>query len=185
MQEIWKDVKGYEGRYQVSNLGRIKSVRAWRGNKHAKKYIEQETMVNGYVGNTGYVYVHLDGKNCTLHRLIAKTFIDNPKNKPQVNHIDGNKLNNNVNNLEWCTNKENAVHARENGLLLDRDNVCSIKNGKRIKQFDINGNYIRTWDSAKKAGITLNIDFSTIIKCCKGKRNKCGGYCWKYESEVM
>lgn len=185
MTEIWKDVKGYEGRYQVSNLGRIKSVRAWRGNKYKKHYIKAEKLLNGSVGNTGYIYVNIDGKNRTLHRMVAIAFIDNPENKAQVNHIDGNKLNNRIDNLEWCSNKENAIHARKNGLLSDRDNVCGIKNGKRIKQFDLDGNYIRTWNSAKKAGVTLNIDFSTIIKCCRGKRSKCGGYCWKYESEVM
>lgn len=185
MQEIWKDVKGYEGRYKVSNLGRIKSTRKWRGNKYKERYIESETLLHGYVGNTGYVYIHLDGKNCTLHRLIAKTFIPNPENKPQVNHIDGNKLNNNIKNLEWCTNKENAIHARKKGLLNERDSICGTKNGIKVIQYDLQMNIIKVWDSAKRAGRELNIDCSCITKCCKGKRNKCGGYKWQYESVVM
>lgn len=185
MQEVWKDVNGYEGRYQVSNFGRIKSTREWRGNKYKERYAECDKLLSGYVGNTGYIFVHLDGKNCTLHRLVAKAFIPNPYNMPQVNHKDGNKLNNCVENLEWCTNKENAIHARESGLLSERDYVCGMKNGKKVIQYDLQMNVIKVWDSAKKAGRELKIDCSCITKCCRGKRAKCGGYKWQYVSEVI
>lgn len=107
--EIWKSVNGFEGLYMVSNLGRIKSLP------------RNGTRKNGSIlkpairGN--YLFVRLTGnrldKKCSVHRLVAEAFIPNPSNKPLVNHKDGNKLNNNANNLEWCTQSENMIHARD------------------------------------------------------------------------
>jgi hypothetical protein len=108
MKEIWKDIPGYKGKYQASNIGRIRNIQ--KGN-----------IVMGGINKQGYrntFLVGLDGKikNCRCHRLIASAFIPNPKNKPYINHIDGNKLNNNVDNLEWCTPAENDRHAAKLGL---------------------------------------------------------------------
>ena len=99
MQEVWKDVKGYEGLYQVSNFGRVK----------------RDEFILKPIDSHGYKYVHLcnknhERKNQAIHRLVALTFIHNPSNLPQVNHIDGNKSNNLITNLEWVTAKENAYH---------------------------------------------------------------------------
>lgn len=119
MQEIWKDVRGYEGLYQVSNLGRVKSLeRQVKLRQYTKNLPEKNMKLT--LNKRGYLYVHLckNGKyqGYRVHRLVAMAFIPNPHNKPQVNHIDRNVLNNSVDNLEWCTNAENMKHASATGF---------------------------------------------------------------------
>lgn len=181
MEEIWKDVAGYEGRYSVSNLGRVKSLQVWNGNQHLRKYDGCDLVLKPCDGRNGYYYVSLCGRKHTIHRLVAEAFIPNPESKSQVNHIDGNKLNNCVDNLEWCTNRENALHARKHGLLDGRDLASAAKHSKRISQFDLFGNFIKSWPSATIAGKELGIDSSSISKCCNGKKKTTGGYTWEYE----
>ena len=115
MCEVWKDVVGFEGLYQVSNFGRVKSLA-----KKAGKSSRDERIKTPIICCSGYAKVNTcknnDQKQISIHRLVAEAFIPNPENKPCVNHIDGNKLNNHVDNLEWCTQKENVQHAIEHGL---------------------------------------------------------------------
>ena len=127
-REVWRDIKGYEGLYQVSNYGRIKSLYGWNG----KEYIIRERILrpcksrdksSTYSRSIVKLIKDQKRKNYKVHRLVAQAFIPNPENKPQVNHIDGNPLNNNVNNLEWCTDRENKEHAIENGLKVNRINT--------------------------------------------------------------
>lgn len=138
MQEIWKDIPNYEGLYQASNLGRIKGLRRYKQN-HSKLQIVEEKIINQYVNkHNGYVYsmLYKDGteKNCRVHKLIAQTFIPNPENKKTINHIDGNKMNNRVDNLEWATNKENIIHAIETGLAsTDRNKIAILQYDKKRK----------------------------------------------------
>lgn len=110
--EIWKDVVGYEGMYEVSNKGRVRSLdrKDIRGRRVKGKYLKYKKTSRGYLS------LQLCGKDCLIHRLVAKAFIPNPENKPQVNHIDGDKSNNNVENLEWCTSSENNKHRYRYGL---------------------------------------------------------------------
>ena len=101
MSEVWQKVKGYEDSYLVSNHGRVKSLSSSR-------------VFTG--SNSGYARCRIGGRMLRVHRLVAEAFIPNPENKPQVNHLDGDKQNNHVSNLEWCTNAENAIHAYQTGI---------------------------------------------------------------------
>lgn len=119
MSETWKDIIGYEGLYQISNCGRVKRSHYTAGTTiHPKQLKEKEVTV--WVDTWGYLRVHLNHRGVRkafrVHRLVAQAFIPNPSNLPQVNHIDGNKSNNKVSNLEWCTNIYNQEHARKTGL---------------------------------------------------------------------
>lgn len=159
-KEIWKDVVGYEGLYQVSNLGRIKR----------KDHILYKTLRN-------YYGVKLCKNNIKcfkyIHRIVAQAFIPNPENKSQVNHIDGNKLNNCVDNLEWVTRSENTKHAYKIGL--EKPTKISP-----VIQYDLKGNKIKEYESIKEAK-KKNKKCSKISDCCSGKRKTAGGYIWKYK----
>ena len=120
MQEIWKDVKGYEGLYQVSNLGRIKSISYF--NRANKKTYPRNKILKPLINDKGYLRVDLrknnKSKKVRIHRIAAEHFIPNPYHFSEVNHIDGNKQNNCVNNLEWCTHSQNMKHAVKLGLVI-------------------------------------------------------------------
>lgn len=117
----WKDISGYKGHYQVSNLGRVKSLRRFIYNKHNGGYFCSEKLLSINLDNGGYPLVILqrDRNRITtkVHRLVCIAFHENPENKPCVNHIDGDKENNRADNLEWCTYKENSNHAVSIGLI--------------------------------------------------------------------
>lgn len=162
--EIWRDIKGYEGLYQVSNIGRIKSLYGWNGKNHIKR----ERILNPYKRKdkrTTYprsVIKLVKGdikKEYKVHRLVAEAFISNPEKKTQVNHIDGNPLNNNASNLEWTTDRENKIHAIENNLkintinTIDRETMLELLNNG--KSYD---------EIAKLLGIAKGTVFNYIRK---------------------
>ncbi len=127
VMEKWRDVKGYKGYYQASNLGRIKSLK-----RHG---VVKDRILIPLIDDLGYLRLHLykGGRgDHFISKLVAQAFIPNPNNKPEVNHIDGIKNNNNINNLEWCTRSENMIHAHRSGLLNDRRGACNA-NSKLTK----------------------------------------------------
>ena len=176
--EIWKDIKDYEGLYQISNLGNIKSVTRKVKNKKYGTMIAKEKILKQNMSKAGYFTIGLckNGKTKTtsVHRLVASTFILNPKNKPCINHLDNNPSNNNVKNLEWCTQKENIQHACKSG------NMNGVP--KKINQYDLEENFIKTWKSMQEASRNLKIPASNICYCCKGysKYSHAGGFIWRY-----
>jgi hypothetical protein len=175
MEEIWKDIKGYEGLYKVSNLGNIKSLKYRHHNR-------EEILIGG-IKKTGYKQVILVKDNKVkyklVHRIVAETFISNPNNKPQVNHIDGNKTNNNINNLEWCSQRENQKHAYKIGL---QKPILTEKNkySKKVAQYDFNNNLIRIYNAVREASRINQLNPRDISKCCNNKRKQVGGYIWRF-----
>lgn len=164
MEEIWKDVPGFEGLYQVSNYGQIKSTPR-RGTAGG--------IMKGHADRKGYINITLrkDGIQYTqkLHRLIAITFISNPHNYPEVNHRDENKQNNRVDNLEWCTTSYNHEYGT-------RTLRASTHCGKPIRCVETGVEY----QGAKWASKEMGIDASGITKALKNPNRTCGGYHWQY-----
>ncbi|MFA5528306.1 MAG: NUMOD4 domain-containing protein [Peptostreptococcales bacterium] len=169
MKEIWKDIKNYENHYQISNMGNVRSLKS---NKIICKRKDKDN----------YLLVRLfkfgKAKQYSIHRLVADAFIPNPKNKPQVNHMDGNKENNIVSNLEWVTSKENTYHAFEIGLI-NKDGY--FKPPRKVSQYSINGVKINTYDSLREAAKSTGISHSNISLSCRNKIKTPKKYIWKYE----
>lgn len=168
-EEIWKDIAGYEGLYQVSNLGRIKSLNY--------KHTSRERILKTKKNRSGYVVVNLNqaGKRKTysIHRLVAQAFIDNPQNLPMVNHRDENKQNNIVSNLEWCTSKYNTNY----GTCIERR---AKKTSKPVIGIDKVTGLIVKFPSAHEASRQTGIDQGYITNCLKGRYKTAGGFYWYY-----
>ena len=160
MIEQWKDIPGYEGLYQASNHGDIRSL---------PRTTTKGGVLKPKLGKEGYFKVQLcrNGKvkDFHIHRLVAKAFLPNPNSLPQVNHRDLNKINNCVSNLEWCTSQYNVDYS----------------NSKRVLQFDKNGNFIQAWKSTKEIERKLKIRNGNISNCCHGRYKTAGGYVWRYD----
>lgn len=172
--EIWKDIKGFEGLYQVSNLGRVKSVEHIVNDPLNGTRTVKERILSSEKMKCGYLRTALSKdskmKKVLTHRLVAETFIPNSQNKPQVNHIDGNKKNNAVSNLEWCNNSENILHADKTGL---RDMKKLYKRCRCIETGEI-------FESIKAAGKFVGMTPTQISSACKGKRNTVKGFHFEY-----
>ena len=168
MAEVWKDIEGYEGLYQVSNLGRVKSLP-----RHGTRS-DQPTVLSQSKSDKGYLRVCLT-KNCKqrtiqVHRLVAEAFIPNEANLPQVNHKDENKQNNRADNLEWCD-------CRYNNCYNDRMHTIAHKNGRKVRCLETNTVYYSISEAARATGIT----YSNVWNVCQGKYKQAKGYHFNYE----
>lgn len=169
---ILRPIKGYEDVYKIDSYGNVYSVKFKR-------------LLTPLIGKTGYARISLYKKEniklFSVHRLVAEHFIPNPKNKKTVNHIDGCKLNNKVDNLEWATQKENNVHAYTSGLKV----LPKGKDDKRsqpILQIDLDGNLIQEWSCAREAQRIGGFRQSNIWHCLVGNQKKSQGFIWKYKT---
>jgi hypothetical protein len=185
VKEIWKDiglVKGidYTGFYQVSNLGRVKSLSRYVYRNGSYSYPVKEKIKIQTIDRAGYLVATLcksgKGWSYTVHRLVALAFIPNSLNKCCVNHKDGNKLNNNVSNLEWVTYSENTRHAYKTGLLTNEYSK------KPVVMFSLDDKPLMWFDSAVEAERYLNKKKLHISCCCKNRYGykTAGGYKWEY-----
>lgn len=163
MNEIWKPIKGYENRYLISDKGEVKSI---KHNKILKKELRRNYWSVQLFNGVKY-------KHFSIHRLVGLNFIDNPDNLPYINHKDENKLNNNVNNLEWCTCSYNINYGTSITRSKEKKSVSILKLSK-------NGEILNTYNSISDAEKETGIYNSNIVKCCKGERKTAGGYIWKY-----
>lgn len=184
MKEVWKDITGYEGLYQISNLGRVKSF--WN---------TKEKILMNLKDNFGYLKVCLckDGKKkqFKVHKLVAEAYIPNIENKKEVNHINGNKADNRAENLEWCTRSENMKHAYKNGLQKPTEKqkqaikkYCKENKTKKIIQLDNNGDFIKEWNSGIEVEMNLGINRKNISQCLTKRSKTAGGFKWEYKKEV-
>ena len=176
-----KFIEGYENKYMITKDGKVISLCDNKGNKRFK-IIKPRIMKNGYLCVN--LWKKCKVKTKKIHRLVAETYIPNNDNLPCVNHKDGNKLNNNVENLEWCTYSYNSKEVVRLGLFKPSENLPISKKGiesrncKKVNQYDLQGNFIKQWEYIKLAKETLKI--GGISACCKGKKKTAGGYIWKY-----
>lgn len=178
MEEIWKDIPEFCG-YKASNMGRIKSF--------LRDKTKKGKILDLHIGVGGYVYVVLrknkKSYNLRLHRIIAKCFINNPKNFPCVNHKNEIKTDNRAENLEWCNFSYNANYGKRNKQIANKLRNNS-KTSFKIAQFSKNGDFVKVWPSSKEIQRNLNYHSGHIIKCCKGKHKSAYGYIWKYKKDL-
>ena len=182
VEEIWRtaivDGEPYE-KYQVSNFGQILSLNYNRTGR--------AELLELFYNRQGYLQVQLskNGKRKTfrVNRLVAETFLENPDNLPEVNHIDEDKTNNRVDNLEWKSHKDNCNHGTRNERVAKTNSKVQKNNQKKSKkvlQFTLDGVFIREWPSARECGRN-GFDYSNVAACCRGKKPHYKGYIWKYK----
>ena len=187
MDEVWKDIEGYEGLYQVSNTGQVRSLNYLHTGE--VKPLKQGTDGNGYKR----VSLYKDGKSktCRVHRLVAMAFILNPNNYKEVNHKDENPSNNNVNNLEWCTNEYNVNYGtrtkRASESLKGKYKGKDHPKSKSIFMYDKEGNFIRKFDCIADANEYFGKGkiCSAISNCLRGRAKTAFGYVFKYADEII
>lgn len=186
--EVWKEVKGFEGLYEVSNKGRVRSLdRMVRNREH--DYHAKGRILKLYTKSSGYVFVRLadNGKIKTLyvHRLIAEAFLLNPSNQSQINHKDENKANNLLENLEWCSASYNINYGdRSMKVTRTKNKNGSIGAERQVVKYDLNDRFLEEYASVKIAAENNGVFRSNIYKCCCGKYKQTGGFKWKFKDQL-
>ena len=179
MTEKFISIKGFEGLYKISNLGVVMCCEKRRGTNF--KCLIPEKVMKPYIEGAGYAIIHLTKNSAKItfrvHRLVANHFIPNPENKPEVNHKDGNKLNNAADNLEWCTRIENEKHAYETGL---KTSGSMWGNSKAVLQYTLSGILIKEWGCIADIVRELGFHKRLISNCCHGRSNSYKGFIWKF-----
>lgn len=172
--EIWKDIPGYEDEYQVSNLGRVRSLDRTITDSWGRTYHHKGRIMVQTVTNAGYIHVYIRNKSFNTHRLVAEAFIPNPQNLPQVNHKDEDKMNNRADNLEWCNQPYNINY----GTNIER--IRSKHERQPVRQYTIKGELVKEWSGINEAAKTNGYRLNTLIDCCKHKILTAYGYIWEY-----
>lgn len=178
MEEVWKDIEGYEGKYQVSNLGRVRSLPRPKTSRNAHgefTFTTKPKILKAFEQNGGYQRISFGkGKDKVaifVHRLVAQAFIPNPDNLPHINHKDENPKNNRADNLEWC----NAEYNNSYGNHIER-----CKRHQAVEQLTIDGQFIQRFNSIKEAAEATGCRATSIQGCCKGRFKSSLGYRWRY-----
>ena len=184
MKEIWKDIEGYEGLYQVSTKGRVKSLERKTLTKTGILLKTEEHILDGNIDRYGYCRVHLFNQNCDktflVHRLVAKAFIPNPLNLPSINHKNEIKTDNCVENLEWCTVKYNDNYGNRNKRMSATQRKRRPLFNRPVIQYSLDGKEIARYDSAYYAAKVTGVLAGSITSVCRGRFSQTGGYRWKY-----
>ena len=183
MEEKWLDVKGYEGLYQVSNLGRVRAPqKVIKGGRWDCLRTLKECILKQYPNKFGYLFVRLSKqgkyKNFRVNRLVAMAFIPNPNNLPVVNHKDENILNNCVDNLEWCSIAYNNNYATRVQRMADSQR--NKNKSKRVRQLTLEGGFVTEFPSTMEVERSLGFKRTSIGACCQGKVRTAYGYKWAY-----
>lgn len=196
-KEIWRDIAGYEGKYQVSNLGNIKNLNYRRTGK--ERPLKPIVKVDGRLKVD--LYKNGKQKEYLVHKLVANAFIPDKTNfkyvdekdklkyidnldNLEINHKDEHPKNNNVNNLEWCTRKYNNTYGtrcERAGKMIAKANKNHPNKSKKVLQYDLNGNLIKEWPSTREIERQLGFDSSHIAGCCRGERKTAYGFIWRYK----
>lgn len=161
--EIWKEIPGSGGKYQISNYGNVYSL-------------INNVQLKGVNNGNGYLRVKLNERLFYIHRLVAMAFIPNPKGYKEINHKDENKLNNNADNLEWCSHKYNMIFGTRNKRAIDNTK-------KSVIQYTMSDKYVCSYNSIVEAAGKMSISKGNIVSVLKGNRKSAGGYKWKYNNK--